>query len=91
LEEILHEIILISEIAELAMESDNIAKAIGIELPKETETTRAMTDDPTGKARTSTVRWSDVRFGDLNVSQLGSDADFTMMDSTKIEGDDPSY
>ena len=89
LEEILHEIILISEIAELAMESDNIAKAIGIESRKETDTVRIMTDKAMGKARMRNVRWSDVRFSDPNASQLGSDADLTTMDSTKMDGGDP--
>lgn len=72
LEEILGDIILISEVAELALETSAIAEEIGLDNAKiksEVETT----SDKRKQARKSHVRWSSVKFGE-DSSFVGSAA-----------------
>jgi len=77
LEDILNDIITISEIAELSVNTETIANAIGLEKPDEEEKQVGGDSTPSDtKTRISTVRWSDVTFklGGKD-SQADSDAD----------------
>ena len=75
LEEILNDIILISEVAELSVESENIASVIGVqkrprkEPPKEIQATKDF------QQRTSRVQWSQVKFDEgSTISRTNSES-----------------
>ncbi|KAG7359816.1 mechanosensitive ion channel [Nitzschia inconspicua] len=74
LEEILNDIILISEVADLSIESDNIASVIGVEKKErkyEPPTEIDTPEIPTVK-RGGRIRWSSVKFEDASILRSGS-------------------
>lgn len=75
LDNILSEVIMISEIAELSVESESIMKALGIH-PKANKQDRSPPSDVTiyspARLRTNSVLWSETQVDEENVSQLGS-------------------
>jgi hypothetical protein len=75
LEDILNDIIIISEIAELSIEADSIVNVLGLQPDNEVvpEQVIAVGIDNPGQSLVSTVRWSDVKFKrEETVSQLES-------------------
>ena len=66
MEEILNDIITITEVAELAIESESIANLIGIEhadsLDEPLHEAKESTAEARRRGRLGTVRWSDVKF-----------------------------
>ncbi|KAG7359813.1 mechanosensitive ion channel [Nitzschia inconspicua] len=95
LDEILNEIIMISEIAELSVESESIVNVLGVKsqddndeesLNKEVETQSLI------KPRISAVRWSEVKFNhDEDMSRIGLGNDLTERDIEKIELEGQTY
>ncbi|KAG7353641.1 hypothetical protein IV203_002996 [Nitzschia inconspicua] len=95
LDEILNEIIMISEIAELSVESESIVNVLGVKsqddndeesLNKEVETQSLI------KPRISAVRCSEVKFNhDEDMSRIGLGNDLTERDIEKIELEGQTY
>jgi hypothetical protein len=77
LEEILNDIILISEVAELSIESENIASVIGVEKRPRKEPPKEIQAAKNLQQRTSKIQWSQVKFDEgSTISRTNSESAF---------------
>jgi hypothetical protein len=95
LEDILNDIIMISEIAELSVEAESIVNVLGIKpigsFGEDAPSTEMETHTPV-KPRSATVQWSEVTFKqDDNTSLLGSDIDLTERGTEKVDVEEEMY
>jgi hypothetical protein len=94
LEDILNDIIIISEIAEMSIEAESIVNVLGLQPANEDNSKPPATvgvDNP-GQSRVSTVHWSDVKFKqDETISQLGSETELPGRNADGLDADEERF